>query len=305
MNQNLQDDSLDNLLNQWADERSADSSAIENLQKRISLAIGDDKARQIRVEQSVSLHEPVEAPMPLAELQQARFGPQPVWPLRAKLVNRLVGATLLAAVAFIWTTNLLDGSRQWLQVAEVDQPRFPDYAQLTDDEISKRAIVLSEMKDVFGDQLNWLAETDSRFEVGLSEDSLASGLPLTQNEAAEIAVRVVVEERSSPDSTWQRTWAADVISQSEEVVELAAKNDDQTTMTMWAYVLPDGMVAIDSELSFPGDHSAMIGSQDAKFRAAFSNVQQDRRPSEEFLTGANGMEYRVFQTVAVLNKKVG
>lgn len=304
MNQNLQDDSLGKLLSQWADERSADSSAIDNLQQRISLAIGDDNARQIRVEQSVSSHEAVEAPMLLAEQQQITFRLQPVWPLRAKLVNRLVGVTLLAAVAFIWTTNLLDGSRQWLQVAEVDQPEFPDYAQLTDDEISNRAIVLSEMKDVFGDQLNWLVETDSRFEVGLSGDSLVSEVALTQNEAAEIAVRVVVEERSSPESTWQRTWAADVISQSEEVVELAAKNDDQTTMTMWAYVLPDGMVAIDSELSFSGDHSAMISSQDAKFRAAFSNVQQDRQPSEEFLTGANGIEYRVFQTVAVLNKKV-
>jgi hypothetical protein len=96
-----------------------------------------------------------------------------------------------------------------------------------------------------------------------------------------------------------------VISQSEEVVELAAKDDDQSTMTMWAYVLPDGMVAIDSELSFSENSKSDTTEKVAPFRAAFSSVQKDRQSSEELLNGANGVEYRVFQTVAVLNKKVG
>lgn len=301
MNQKSQDDSLDNLLSQWAAERAPGSSEIDKLQQRISLAIGDGNAPPENAERSVTSHE---APM-LLPGQQATFRPRYVWPLRARLVNRLVGATLLAAVALVWSTHFLDGSRRRLEVPEITQPTIPEYAQLTDDEISDRAIVLSEMKEVFGDQLNWLAETDSRFEVGLSDSRLANESARTRNDAPQIAVRVVVEERASPNSAWQRAWVADVVSQNEEVVELAAKNDDQTTMTMWAYVLPDGMVAIDSELSFPGNNSATISSQDANVRATFSNVQKDRQPSEEFLTGANGMEYRVFQTVAVLNKKVG
>jgi hypothetical protein len=304
MNQNIPDDSLDNMLYHWADERAAGSSHIDNLQDRISLAIKEGNARPGKPEQG-------ESPKEVPEVRMSRPGQEPtvmlrpVWPLRAKLVNRLVEVTLLAAVAFVWTTHFLDGGRRQLELVAVEHVEIPEYAHLTDDVIRDRAIVLSEMKDVFGDQLNWLAETESRFEVGLSDGRLSNGSSHSRSDALEIAVRVVVEERSSPDNAWQRTWAADVISKNEEVVEFAAKNDDRTTMTMWAYVLPDGMVAIDSELDFSGGSQATPAADAAQFRAVFSNVQKDRQPSEELLTGANGVEYRVFQTVAVLNKKVG
>ena len=304
MNQNIQDDSLDNLLNQWADERSADASQLDNLQQRISLSIRNDNVRPINSPPVASPQGVNEATV-LPTEQQPTFRPQYTWLLRAKLVNRLVGATLVAAVAFVGATHFLDGSWRRLEVTEVTQSSIPDYAQLTDEQISQRKVVLSELKELFGDQLNWLAETESDLEVGLSEKAVTNNTPATQNGPLEIAVRVVVEERSSSDHSWQRAWTADVISQNEEVVELAEKDDGRTTMRMWAYVLPDGMVAIDSELSLPGSDAATATSQNGNLRAAFSNVQKDRQPTEELLTGSDGVEYRVFQTVAVLNKKVG
>ena len=292
MNQNNSGDPLDTLLHQWADERTADSEHLDNLQQRIVSTLGEDDFSSACSVVSRSEHSPT-------------FSSQPVGTRRASLAGFLVGVTLTALVALIWVTQQTGQEAPQPQLADDIQQAMPEHAQLNDDQLRDRRVLLSEMKDVFGDQLNWLAETDSRFEVGLSDGRPSNGSSLSHSDVLEIAVRVVVEERSSSDGTWQRAWAADVVSQNEQVVRLAAKNDDRTTMTMWAYVLPDGMVAIDSELDFSGGSMATPAAEAAQFQARFSNVQKDRQPSEELLTGANGVEYRVFQTVAVLNKKVG
>ena len=302
MSETLPSDPLDNMLQQWADERAASSEYLDNLQDRIVSAI---HANSSAVERTVA--EPTAfAKSPTKQLAYQR---RPVSLRRASLVGRLIGATLLALIAFLWSAQLIDIGVGRLQIADAMQPEFPDYAQLDDGQLDDRMIVLSEMRDVFGNQLNWLAETDSRIEVGLSGDHrLTTEAMLSRNDIVEIAVRVVVEERTSSESEWRRTWSADVISQNEEVVELEAKHDDRAAMTMWAYVLPDGMVAIDSELSFSSDHAGgetTLPGKGETFHAAFSNVQKDRQPSEELLTGEGGVEYRVLHTVAVLNKKVG
>jgi hypothetical protein len=163
------------------------------------------------------------------------------------------------------------------------------------------------MKELFGDQLTWLAETDERIEVGLSDRQNASVPSALASDEVPLAVRVVVEKRAAAGNDWEIAWAVDVVSKSEEVVDLASATDDGTSMRLWAYAMPDGMFAVDSELSFSsgegGGETTLPGSPET-FHATFSNVQEDRQPSEELLTGADGVEYRVLQTVAVLNKKV-
>ena len=164
------------------------------------------------------------------------------------------------------------------------------------------------MKELFGEQLTWLAETDERIEVGLSDRQNASVLATLKNDDVPLAVRVVVEKRAAAGNDWEIAWAVDVVSKSEEVVDLASATDDGTSMRLWAYAMPDGMFAVDSELSFSsgeGGGETTLPGRAETFHAAFSNVQKDRQPSEELLTGADGVEYRVLQTVAVLNKKVG
>lgn len=301
MNENLTSDPLDNMLQHWADERAASSRHLDNLQDRIVGAIVDDIS-------SIDQHI-VTTRIPVTNSAVSQLEPpcnrRPISQRRVSLVSGLVSVTLLALVAFIWSAQLADFGHDNHQLANDERTKIPDYATLNEGQLSEQMIVFSEMKGVFGNQFNWLAETDSRIEVGLRDEPSTNDQSLTPGDILEIAVRVVVEERSSSRDQWRRTWSADVISQNEEVVELAAKDDDRSTMTMWAYVLPDGMVAIDSELSFSENGEADATTKTAPFRAAFSNVQKDRQPSEELLTGANGVEYRIFQTVAVLNKKVG
>ncbi|MGZ0165361.1 MAG: hypothetical protein ACKVII_15665 [Planctomycetales bacterium] len=301
MNENLPSDPLDNLLQDWAEERTVSSEHLDKLQDRIVKAIGDENLssdRTVATSRRQFATSAVSRPEP-------PYTRRPISLRRVSLVSRLVGVTLLALLAFIWSAQLADYGHGSHRQAGDKRAEIPDYARLSESQLRERMIVLSEMKGLFGKQLNWLAETDSRFEVGLRDGSSAGDGSLSSGDALEIAVRVIVEERSSSRDEWRRAWSVDVISQSEEVVELAAKDDDQSTMTMWAYVLPDGMVAIDSELSFSENSKSDTTEKVAPFRAAFSSVQKDRQSSEELLNGANGVEYRVFQTVAVLNKKVG
>ena len=129
-----------------------------------------------------------------------------------------------------------------------------------------------------------------------------------ENDEVSLAVRVVVERRAATGNGWEIAWAVDVVSNSEEVVDLTPATDAGTSVRLWAYAMPDGMFAVDSELLFSSDEASSETSLPGRaetFHAAFSNVQEDRQPSEEFWTSAGGVEYRVLQTVAVLNKKVG
>ncbi|MDA0281828.1 MAG: hypothetical protein O3B13_22405 [Planctomycetota bacterium] len=291
MNQNIHSDPLDNMLQQWGDERAADTEHLDNLQERIVLALGN--------EELASTDSVANGPVDFRTLPGTR---------RASVAGFLVGVTLTALLAFVWITQLADQGDHKPRITRAPQIDMPAYARLNEDELRSRIVLLSEMKDLFGDRLNWLAETEARIEVGLSDRRTLNDESVTGVDAVQLAVRVVVEKRASADSDWQLALCVDVMSRSEEVVEIAPATGDGTSMTFWVYALPDGMVAMDSELSFSNNDATRTetsSSGTGAFHAAFSHVQQDRLPSEELLTGSDGVEYRVFQTVAVLDKKVG
>ena len=311
MNENLPSDPLDNMLHQWADERAASSEYVDNLQHRIVLAIvADEPATNGSARTAVV--EVADRPTNGAVVSHpgftATFRSQSVSKKRASVTGFLVGVTLSVLVAFVWIAQSLSVDDSQASLAGTAQPALPDYAQLNDDQLRSRVVLLSEMKELFGDQLMWLAETDHKIEVGLSDRRDASGSSTSGDAATPLAMRVVVEKRASAGNDWELAWAVDVVSQSEEVVDLAPATGGGTSMKLWAYALPDGMFAVDSELGFSnGDGSGATSSATPgkTFRAAFSNVQHDRLPSEELLTGSDGVEYRVLQTVAVLDRKVG
>ena len=319
MNQNIPGEPLDNVLQQWADERTASSDRLNDLQERIVSALGDEDFSST-VSAADAAREDVAAgavgSVATRPLQEPTFsfqpagtrGSQPVDTWRASMARVLVGVTAVVVLVMVFGFIRLTGQLQPVPRLVVDdQPAMPEYAQLSDDQLRNRRVLLSEMKSLFGDRLTWLAETDARIEVGLS-DRQDVNAGSTSAAAEQLAVRVVVEKRASADSDWQLAWSVDVMSRSEEFVELAPATGDGTSMTLWAYTLPDGMVAVDSELSFSdetGSKATTSSSKGGAFHAAFSHVQQDRLPSEELLIGSDGVEYRVFQTVAVLDKKVG
>jgi hypothetical protein len=307
MTQNIPGDPLDTLLHQWAAERSASSDHLDNLQQRIVSTLGDEDFSSTAGcagaagANTAVVSRAMPEPEPTSDSR-------PVGTRRASVPGFLVGVTLTVLVAIAWFTQLTSQKQSVPQLAIDDQAAMPEYARMNDDQLRSRSVLLSEMKSLFGDRLTWLAETDTRIEFGLHDRQAANDSSTSADSTVPLAVRVVVERRASADSDWQLAWSVDVMSRSEELVELPPATGDGTSMTLWAYALPDGMVAVDSELSF-SDHNdgkaALTSSKGGAFQAAFSHVQQDRLPSEELLIGSDGVEYRVFQTVAVLDKKVG
>jgi hypothetical protein len=311
MNENLPCDSLDNLLRDWADERAVSSENLDNLQGRIVLALVADEATTIESAATASI-EVADRPTNGTSVSHpefpATFHSQSVSTKRASVTGFLVGATLSALVAFVWFAQSAGVEDSPSSLAGGAQSALPDYAQLNDDQLRGQTVLLSEMKELFGDQLTWLAETDERIEVGLSDRQNTGGDSTSGDTAVPLAMRVVVEKRASATHAWELAWTVDVVSKSEEVVDLAPETADGTSMRLWAYAMPDGMFAVDSELAFSNNELSGATESPARgeiFRAAFSNVQHDRLPSEELLTGSDGLEYRVLQTVAVLDKKVG
>lgn len=310
MSNRISDDPLDDMLRQWVDERAASPEQLDNLRDRIVMALVADEATANN-----------STPAVLDDSKQLRNGSSithPEFPAtirsrsvgtkRASGTGFLVGVTLSALVAFVWFAQSAGIEQSPDSLAGGSQTELPDYAQLNDEQIRRRTVLLSEMKELFGDQLTWLAETNERIEVGLSDRQDVSVLSALGNDEVPLAVRVVVERRAAMGNGWEIAWSVDVVSKSEEVVDLAPATDDGTSMRLWAYAMPDGMFAVDSELSFPSDEASSavpLPGRTETFHAAFSNVQEDRQPSEEFWTSAGGVEYRVLQTVAVLNKKVG
>ena len=303
MNQNVSNDPLDHLLHQWADDRTASSEHIDRLQERIVSAIAVDDFPSAESITNGSSARTIRTTMFHPDPEQTLHS-QPVSTRRASVTGFLVGVTLTSLVAFIWTAQITKQEFQNPGLASNDQSAIPEYARLNEDQLSSRAILLAEMKDLFGDRLNWLAETDSRINVGLSERHYSEKSTRLTGDAAQLVVRLVVEKRTSRNSNWQSAWSVDVMSQSEEVIELDPEDGNGMALTLWAYALPDGMVAVDSELSLAETDPSTSFDASLK-RVTFSHIQQDGLPTEELLTGSDGVEYRVFQTVAVLDRKVG
>jgi|GEM_PF-1398452 hypothetical protein len=283
MTTNHDDEQLDALLGQWADQ-SAAPDGLDDLHTRIVSELLESPSDETRLNGHAT--QLSGSPAGQAELGYPhRRG----WRPDRWAVGFAVGSAmmLLVSVGVFWFALQDHGS-----VSESDLP--PDYAWLRDEQIQNKEVLLAEMENMFDSQLAWLAETGDRVEFGLDR-SAAGDVEQLPSDATRLAVRVVVERRPQGSADWQLAWALDVVSRSEEVVRVAPRNADGNELRLWTYQLPDGLIAIDSELQMAGRD---------QFHGTTSGIHQDRQPVQ-ILTGRDkGTEYRVFQTVAVLDGKV-
>ncbi len=269
MSLNHDDDRLGKLLNQWADQAS-DSRRLGDLRDRIVCSLAETEP--LRVVDAYTTPE--------------RGTTQPAARSLATGVVVACAAMLLVSLAFIRVSE---------QARDDSGPTPlspPDYAWLRDDQLQEKTALFSAMEEMFDGQLAWVAESRDGLELGLGRSS--PGLAVRSKEGVRLAVRVVVERRRSGTERWQLVWAVDVLSQDEEVVS-TTPGEDGYELRLWTYRLPDGQIAIDSEIKLAGNDS---------LHALSSGLQQDRKPVRVADVLDRETEYRVFQTVAVLNGEV-
>lgn len=262
---------LDRLLHDWA-EQTTDTGRLGDLRDRIifSLTATDVEtafgvARQVRQE---------------SEPQQRRSS------LRSGMVVASAAVLLVSMTVFLRRSSDLSVSNP--------QPP-PDHAWLRDDQLQNQAVLFAAMEETFDGQLNWLVETNDHVRLGLAASTSSGHIPT--DDKLRMAVRIVVERRSPRTNTWQVAWAVDVLAREEEVVDT---HDNDGELKLWTFQLPDGAIAIDSEIRL---------TDTGTLHADSFGVQDDRQPirifDEQTIDGkGRHVEYRVFQTVAILDREV-
>ena len=272
------DERLDALLNDWADQ-TTEPNRLDSLQTRILSTAASKSAL-------------VEASEPLAQAGIATgFGTGQCvridQPRRAQQLAVGVAATLLLALGVFLGTELESTTANFAEMP-------PEFTWLQEDQLRNKAALLSEMESLFDGQLAWVAEDGNRVDLGLDGPSNARSADAV--EGRRLAVRFVVVRRDDNASDWQVAWVMDVSSRPEELVRVASKQTPGDTLQLWSYQLPDGLIAVDCNLQLTGD---------VTLDARSSTLCRNGQPQQIAEAARGGIEYRVFQTVALLDREVG
>ena len=182
-------------------------------------------------------------------------------------------AAALACCALAVTLALRFGG-----IGPVTSAAPPAASQLPTDHLQT---LLSEMDRLFQGRLAWVAETNQDVSLGLDESSSAGG--------PHVAVRVVVLKCAADGKSWQPIWTGDVVSRPEELVQLSFTTD-ASRLSLWTHVLPDGAVAVETELGIEGNETEWTST----------SVQQSQVPQQVLFTRAQRGEFQVWQTAALL-----
>jgi hypothetical protein len=167
----------------------------------------------------------------------------------------------------------------------------PTLSWFQDDELRKQAKLLREVDSLFENRLAWLAESNGRVSLEVSQ------IQPSENDRAtcsEVAVRVVMLKRDTGTFQWIPIWSANVLARQEEVVRLAPESADLpagSNMSFWTFVLKDGAIAVDSAFSL----------KDAAGQSTYSGLQRSGVPAEVHFLQDRGEEYKIYQTVARLD----
>ncbi len=244
----------DDLLREWATSRSADEEHIRKLTARIETAA-----------------------------RRARNQPKPrLAPARWLVAFATAGAAAVIAVMISRPGHLPDAPthppNDGLQAA-----RIPEEGARAGESLFCR------LEELFNDQLRWVAESGDEVSLGVSP--IAGGnLP----GARPLMVRLVMLSKADSEDQWKLAWRRDVITRSQELIEIAADSLSPSSINLWMLPVENGRVAVETLLDIQKPFSA-----DARVSA----LVDDGVPQEILSLSIGGTSYKVLQTVRLLDKK--
>jgi hypothetical protein len=255
-------DPLDDLLRHWAEQPSRDGSQTAALQDRVTAALRDATFLDL----------------PAVPASSGKAG------ARSRLWWFAAGAAaaMLLAWGLPWTHRTPATT-----VAREERAETPPLVRLPSSQLIAKARLLAAAEELFDGRLAWMAEDGRDVQLGLTDAATSSP------SADPILVRMVVLVRKSGGKDWKPVWEADLVTRDEQLVELVPRESQRSRLRLWTYTLPDGQIAVDSDLALAGA---------LPIHSASSGVQQGGVPREVFSLRNDDAEYRVYQTVAVLPK---
>ena len=265
-------DKLDRLLQAWAAHTAPEKDRVNALALKVSAAVGDVR---------------------FADLEEG-LGDRSVLTYGGRLAWFSVGAAVAVLVMAFWSLcTSRPGEQYGGQPGGTDgQPQVAEAsASLTGQQLAAAATLFAEMQHVFSRELAWVAEADGTVCVGLD-----SHFPSEPGPAPAIVVRIVLVSRKEGELTWKVLRKMDVVTRSEQRVELSPEELSGAKVVLWAYPLAEGLILLDSSLVL-----------DAPIRASSSTSEVLRAGSPiQLLSVQTGdAEYRVFQTAEVMAGKAG
>jgi hypothetical protein len=255
-------DPLGDLLRHWAERHSREGSQTAALRERVTAALRDTTF------------------LDLPAVPAARDKPGP-W---SRLWWFAAGAA--AAMLLVWGLPWTHRTPA-TTVAREERAETPPLVRLPQTQLIAKTRLLAAAEELFDGRLAWMAEDGRDVQLGLTD--VATSSP----NADPILVRMVVLVRKPGGKDWNPVWETDLVTRDEQLVELVPRESQRSRLRLWAYTLPDGRIAVDSDLALAGA---------LPIHSASSGVQQGGVPREVFSLRNDDAEYRVYQTVAVLPK---
>ena len=252
-------DPLDELLRHWARHEAAEADALRPLKERV-----------------------------LSDLPQAEFlTPVAHGQRRVTAWKRIAwfacGAAAAALLFLVWPRAL---DRPLPPAAVATAAMVPPEVLFQASELRAKGKLLAALEELFNGRLGWVAEDGRQVRLGLVVEPGAA-----EQLAQPLAVRIVVLRRNLTSTQWTTVWATDLVTHDEQLIELTPEKSDRASLQMWAQRLPDGMIAIDSDLTVNGT---------TRLRWSFDGIQKAGVPERVFYQRTAGEELQVLQTVALV-----
>jgi hypothetical protein len=270
------DEQLDRLLQKWADEHAADGEQLEVLRQKVMshLESGGEQP-------DIELASP-------ASIGTKGAGSHKGW-RRVAMISMTSAALLIVALVVVSSYRRNGTEQKSDSISKGDDEKSklpPEFTWLTKDQIDGKRSLLSEMDRVFSDRLTWVAESDGQVQVGLVESEHPSNLS-----AKSLAIRLVVVRKTRENPIGTPVWAVDLVTRNEQLVQVTPNSRGNANLSLWAFVMPDGNIAIETDLNLHGSHA---------MHPTASTVQQPGQPSIVYSHRGDDAEYVVYQTVSVL-----
>ncbi len=243
------------------------------------------------------MNEPSDQFDPLLEQWASRREPtaERLAKLRGEILRQATGVQPLSSASLNWLTKVGRGAAAALAVAALlgvsvlvwrGQPVVePVVAELPQTRLPQQHLskLLAEMNALFDERLAWVAETNREVLIGLDDENVKT------SSGARIAVRIVVLQKQPDSDRWQTVWTGDIATRSEARVQVSQHDGSQ--LQLWAHVLPDGAVSIDSQFARSSTEAPIWTS---------SAIQQPDIPTQIVSEEHGDGEFRVWQTALLL-----
>lgn len=254
-------DRLNKLLQGWAERQKPDKTKLRLLTENIF-----QEARRSERETSRKVFKPRGIPLFWLRLSYASLG----------VVAACALIILLQQQLFVPVSV----------VRELAEPtQLTKMAAISKEDIGNSLKVLREVNNVFPKDLRWVQTSSAELNLGLVSQPGEVGISSDC-----VMIHLVIFKKQAGE-TWQKIWTAEVTAALEEFVQAPLDGKSGNSISFWAYLLPDGLLALDSDIRL---------KLPVELATSFSGVLKPGVPQKVLSLNTGDVEYCIFEAASCI-----